>query len=193
MNWSALDQAGVLLQSGGGLPYCVRLTSAGGDPVVFVGMDLGHPRWVRSSWLVVSLVDHEGRLLAYYRRQQARDETARPEILAQALNWSYLHLRKVLGGDYQPVVLRDGRMLANESLQMYRPYWGDRFTLIEVIKHPVPLMIRGDACAPAGSLCVPDGSEYFFLVASRSRAREHVNLPLKVRVTHDGLALVWPR
>jgi hypothetical protein len=80
-------------------------------------------------------------------------------------------------------------MLENETLDAFRPYWGETFTAVEVIKAPVPLMLEGGACAAPGTMCVPSGSDYFFLLTFRTQVSRQIAQPLKVRVSHDGLAL----
>jgi hypothetical protein len=189
--WSSLDETGILLQLAGGSPFALDLPlpDAGGPAFVFLGIDLGHPKTGPLSWLVVTAVDAQGQLLAYWKGQQLRDETPDAAKLQEAMKWIHNQLRQQYGGDYRPVVMRDGRMLANESLRTFGPCWGEAFTAVEVIKRPVPLMLEGDACALAGTMCVPDGSDYFFLLTSRSRVSGHVAQPLKVRVSFDGLAL----
>lgn len=190
LKWSAFDQAGILLESAGGSAYSIHLPDIKpGPPLVFVGLDLGHPRHSRRSWVVATLVDERGHLIGYWRDSQIRDETIRNESITAALNWIYLTLRKKFAGEYRGLILRDGRMFRHESIEAYAPFFRHDFSFVEVIKHPVPLMLSENGCAPEGSLCVPKDSECFFLLTSRSRNQSQINLPLKIHPVYDGLSL----
>ncbi|PLX87895.1 MAG: hypothetical protein C0618_05670 [Desulfuromonas sp.] len=190
LKWSAFDQAGILLESAGGSAYSVRLPAINSKhPLVFIGLDLGHPKHRKHSWLVATLVNEKGHLIGYWRGKQVRDETIREKSLVDALNWCYLTLRKNFAGNYLPLILRDGRMFQHEKLEVYEPFFNNGFSFVEVIKHPVPLMITGESCAQEGSFCKPKGSDYDFIVTSRSRNQSQINLPLKTRLVHDGLSL----
>jgi hypothetical protein len=190
LKWSSFDQIGILLESAGGSIYSIIMSEHHIKfPLVYIGIDLGHPRMKKKSWVVVTAVGETGKLIVYWRKDQIRDETLRTESITSALNWIYLQLRKRYGSDYRAVILRDGRMFDNENLETYRVYFRNDFTYIEVIKNPVPLMIAENRCAPEGSLCIPHESDYFFLVTSRSIIQEQIGLPLKIRILHDGLNL----
>jgi hypothetical protein len=190
MSWSAFDQLSILAEAAGGRAYSVQLPfEHTHSPVVFVGLDLGHPLDSGVTWAVATIVDSTGHLIGFWRKHQERDETLREKTLTAALNWVYLVLRKMYRGQCKVMVLRDGRLFENENPDLYTQFFGEQHTLVEVVKHPVPLMLVGKNCAPAGTMCIPKGSIFFFVLTSRSKNRSEVNLPLKIRVVHDGLEM----
>jgi hypothetical protein len=190
MKWSSFDQAGVIVAASGGAAYSLNLPApADKSPLAYIGLDLGHPLKGERSWVVATVVDERGHLAAYWRREQKRDETLQRESLDAALSWVYLQLRKRYRSQCRVVVLRDGRMFENEDPLIYGQFFGDRYSLVEVIKHPVPLMLAGRDCAPPGTLCVPRKSDYAFLLTSRSKNHAEVNLPVKLRIVEDKLDL----
>ncbi len=190
MNWSAFDQVSILCEAVHGKAYSVKLPFDDADsPIVFLGLDLGHPLDSKVSWAVATIVDSDGHLLGYWRHRQERDETLRTKTLVAALNWIYLILRKRYRGQCKVIVFRDGRLFENERTDLYAQFFGKHHTLVEVIKHPVPLMLVGNTCAPAGTVCIPRGSVFSFVLTSRSKNHTDVNLPLKIRVVYDGLEI----
>jgi hypothetical protein len=190
MIWAAFDQVSILAEAAGGRAYSVQLPfDHAHSPLVFVGLDLGHPLGSRVTWAVATIVDNSGHLVGYWRKHQERDETLREKTLTAALNWVYLVLRKMYRGQCRVMVLRDGRLFENENPNLYTQFFGEHHALVEVIKHPVPLMLVGKACAAAGTMCVPKGSGFSFVLTSRSKNHSEINLPLKIRVVHDGLGM----
>ena len=169
MKWSSFDQSAILVEASGGSAFSLDLPHREDlPPLIFIGLDLGHPLRKKESWVVATIVDGSGHLRGYWRSKQDRDETLRRGTLEAALTWLYLHLRKRYGGNYRPVVLRDGRMFETRP-SIYSQFFKDGYSLVEVIKHPVPLMLAGDACARAGTMCVPSGSDFAFVLTSGAK------------------------
>jgi len=91
------------------------------------------------------------------------------------------------------VIMRDGRMFRHERLDEYRRHVGDAFSFLEVIKHPVPMMLVGARASAPGTVMKPSGGNCYFLMTADSPVSSHINHPLKVRVVHDGLGLGDPK
>lgn len=187
---AAFDQAGEILRNAGGIPYKLTLPWPGHlEEPVCIGLDLGHPRNTPESWASVSLVSHEGLLLGVTRFRQDRDETIRSETLAQCLDWALREIRKHGYNHPELLVFRDGPSPKNERLDLYTSRLGDRMTLAEIIKRPVPLMVEGTDAAAPGTATLPVDGEMPFVQTCGSYDPNHIPVPSKICIIKDGLEL----
>ncbi len=196
LNWSALDQVGSLLMGAGGIPYALQLPwPADFEPPYILGVDLGHPKAIRASWVVMSLMDPKGVLIESWRHRQERDETIAPAVLEAGLTWARKAAREYNGGqDTRFLVIRDGRLHEGESLKTYRHILGARITFVELAKYNNPEMfIPGESPrpAPAGTECLIAGSVTPFIVPVSPRLASDLSHTLKLHMAPpwDGLAL----
>lgn len=196
LSWSALDQVGSLLMGAGGIPYALTLPwPASAEPPYILGVDLGHPKATRASWVVMSLMDHRGVLIESWRYHQERDETIGPVVLQAGLNWARKTACAHNGGqDTGFLVIRDGRLNKGEAVQTYAKALGPRMTFLELPKYDNPVMFIPGACpkpAPAGTECLVAGSVTPFVVSVAPRLANDLSRTLKIHMapSWDGLGL----
>ncbi|HOB52807.1 MAG TPA: hypothetical protein PK176_11200 [Acidobacteriota bacterium] len=190
---AVLNQLPVFLMSAGGTAYEVDLHLPGADAdCYFLGIDIGHNPEAPESKPVFTLVDSRGRLLRYWVIPQRRDETLHRRTVDAGLRQAAAYLDTVAPAR-RLVIMRDGRMFRHERLDEYRRHVGDAFSFLEVIKHPVPMMLDGARASAPGTVLKPRGGNCYFLMTADSPVSSHINHPLKVRVVHDGLGLGDPK
>lgn len=196
LNWSALDQVGSLLMGAGGIPYAVKLPwPVDAEPPYVLGVDLGHPKAKRDSWVVMSLMDPRGVLVESWRRRQERDETIGPRVLKAGLTWAREAARVHNGGrDAAFLVIRDGRLHEGETVQAYLKVLGTRLTFLELAKYDNPEMfIPGEnpRPVPTGTECLVEGSVTPFIVPVSPRLAGDLSRALKIHMAPpwDGLGL----
>lgn len=190
LRWSALDQAGSLLMGAGGVPYTLELPwPETVTPPYILGVDLGHPKARRASWVVMSLCDSHGTLIESWRHRQDLNETIGPDVLRSGLAWALGTARRHGGGD-KPVflVIRDGRVHEGEKVQDYRRVLGPRMTFVELAKSDNPEMfVPGAVPKPvqAGTECLPEGAVTPFYVPVSPRLAGDLARPLKLHMPPD--------
>ena|GEM_PF-3109957 len=196
LDWSALDQVGSLLMGAGGIPFALKLPwPANSEPSYILGVDIGHPKATRDSWVVMSLMDHRGVLIESWRYRQERDETIGPAVLQAGLTWARKAARAHNGGqDAVFLVIRDGRLHEGETVSMYRSILGDRMTFVELAKYDNPEMFIPGASprpAPSGTECMTAESVTPFFVPVNPRLANDLSRTLKIHMAPawDGLGL----
>jgi hypothetical protein len=196
LKWSSRSQLMSLLQAAGGVPYALQLPMPPNlENVAFLGIDLGHPKHRRESWLAVSLVDRSGSLVGAYKCRQHRDETASPAMLADGLDWARATMETLPDKPTAVIVLRDGRMHQGERVDTYYEHLGQKTTLVEVTKYDNPAMfatVPRPRFAAGGSVVQPEGAEVCFLCPT-GQVVDGQGVPsvLKVQLRRecDGLGL----
>ena len=153
---------------------------------LFLGLDLGHPLHRGDSVPVLSIVDARGRLLAWWRGRQIRDETLRRETLerAAAWLWDWLQTSPQRFSDF--VVLRDGKSNKHDGLDELARVLPAPVTLVEVVKNPVPQMALDGVAAPPGTwIEVVRGRDGFLQMPEQS-INGHMARPLRLRLLDSG-------
>ena len=195
MQWAAFDQAGSLLDCGGGVPFQLMVPNIESlQPLYFLGVDLGHPMDVRKSWVVVSLVDSTGCHVRSWRCRQARDETVRVAVLTRALRWVREQLAKLGHPRAQLIVLRDGRLHRGEEVRFYREHLPGQLSFVEVAKYGNPVMFCDDATqgiAPPGSVGCSQDPVVAFITPVKANTKDQLPRTMKIhmRTDWDGLSL----
>lgn len=153
---------------------------------LFLGMDLGHPLHRGNSVPVLSVVDSRGRLLAWWRGLQIRDETLRRETTQRATSWLLDWLSQTGNKPVDMIILRDGKLNKNDGLDEMASAMPCPTTIVEVVKNPVPLMRHKEMLAKPGTWIevVPglDG----FLQMPQPTLKGHIARPLRLRKASTG-------
>lgn len=165
----------------GGAAYRVILPEAF-QQALFIGLDLGHPLHQGDSVPVMSVVDGEGGLRAWWRGAQIRDETLRPQTLAAASAWFHAWFNNSGSNPTRIVILRDGKMNRNDGLEAFRVAMPRPALLAEVIKSPVPLLLQGDQPAPAGTWVETVPNQDGFLQPPSAPFAGHLVQPFRLRL-----------
>ena len=190
MDYSALDQMVSLVACSGGRAFGLELPwPEGVKNVACLGIDLGHPRDGRVSWLALSLVDSAGCHLRSWRRRQARDETPAPEALHAGLQWARSTMREAGVGTDGVLVLRDGRTMHHELFSDYEAVLGPQLTLVEVTKYNnPPLFLDGRSLSPAppGTAGVVGDGVVTYMVTAPPAVKGQIPVPLKVQYARDN-------
>jgi hypothetical protein len=150
---------------------------------LFLGLDLGHPLHLGNSVPVLSVVDSRGRLLAWWRGQQIRDETLRRETITRATTWLLDWLRATSRQASDFVILRDGKLNKNDGLEQLSRALPSPSTLVEVVKNPVPLMRQNGALAKPGTWVEVVPGRDGFLQMPEPAVQGHIANPLRLRKT----------
>jgi hypothetical protein len=196
LKWSALDQAGSLLMGTGGIPYIIQLPWPEKlQPPYLLGVDIGHPKDIRESWVVMSLMDHSGIPVANWSCRQKRDETIGKQQLRAGLRWARKTACEHSGrSDKSFFVIRDGRLHKSETVGMYKKNLGSPITFVELAKYNNPQMFIPGANprpANAGMECLPADSVTPFFVPVSPRLTNDLARTLKIHMAPpwDGLGL----
>lgn len=150
---------------------------------IFLGLDLGHPLHLGNSVPVLSVVDSRGRLLAWWRGQQIRDETLRRETMTRATAWliNWLRTNSRQASDF--VILRDGKLNKNDGMEQLKQALPSPSTLVEVVKNPMPLMGQNGALAKPGTWVEVVPGRDGFLQMPKPSVQGHIANPLRLRKT----------
>ena len=154
---------------------------------LFLGLDLGHPLHMGDSVPVLSVVDSRGRLQAWWRGRQVRDETLRRETTNRATSWllDWLRLTNRQPSDF--IVLRDGKVNKHDGLDEMAHALPQPATLVEVVKNPVPMMRLDGGLAPPGTWIEISPGRDGFLQMPEPAINGHIAHPLRLRrVGSDG-------
>lgn len=190
--FSIPNQFPAILLALGGRPH--RIARMAEDRAIWMaGIDLSHPAGGSESTLALTLVDPVGRLRGAWVKRQKRDETAQTDTLRAVLEPCGEVLRREDPGA-RVLVLRDGRLFANEGPDVYRECLSVPLSVIEFRKRWNPLVLSASTCgavALAPVAVVVQGSNTMF-VATSPAARADV-LPRVAKVcwkdSWNGLGL----
>lgn len=153
---------------------------------MFLGLDLGHPLHRGDSVPVLSIVDSRGRLLAWWRGRQIRDETMRRDTLERAAAWLLDWLQTTPQPFTDFVVLRDGKLNKHDGLEVLARVLPGPTMIVEVVKRPVPLMATEEvAAAPSTWIEVVPGLDGF-LQMPEPTIKGHTARPLRLRLPNSG-------
>tara|TARA_Y100001934_G_C12364077_1_gene782423 strand:- start:1370 stop:2932 length:1563 start_codon:yes stop_codon:yes gene_type:complete len=187
MKWATFDMLPFLLELTG--IYLYQLKHSINQDLVFLGLDLGHPRKRSSrSNVVATLLDSSGRLIQHKSIRQTRDETIRPESLKVLLGWFKEYKAKHFP-QAKAVVIRDGRLFQNEHLRLYQKCLGEPFTFIEVMKRQSPLILNHDGSQPVGVSYGISDCSYRVVLPSGNQMPNGFNHSFKYNVCRNDLEL----
>jgi hypothetical protein len=161
--------------------------------VVFVGLDLGHPRHLEESVPVMSLVSERGRLLGWWRGVQIRDETLRTKTLRDGFFWLAEQIRKLPAVPTGVVLLRDGRIFEKEQLTSFMKGLELPSILLELPKNPAPYLLAETMIAPMGTAYFQDENSEVFIQTPSSHSIRSVSrfriVKRNIEASSDALAV----